>query len=174
MDRDASRLSDSCFRVQGAVACGPRATTSLCDSSSASQSRSRSRLRSLPAPTRRGTIQFGNSITCSPSSSFNFCIARPPVPFFELAPFRVLWPNCVANIFSGEHIMYYLWFLSAILLAAPFYALWRIERSQKRELRNGLQSLVVPSILVNLTSPCMDDSTKFSALVSDLCLAEVA
>jgi len=42
--------------------------------------------------------------------------------------------------------MYFLWFLPAVLLAVPLYAVWRIRRSQTRELCDRIQSDVQPTI----------------------------
>lgn len=42
--------------------------------------------------------------------------------------------------------MYFLWFLPAILLAVPLFAVWWIRRSQPRELCNRIQPVIQPSI----------------------------
>jgi hypothetical protein len=38
--------------------------------------------------------------------------------------------------------MYFFWFLPAVLLAVPLFAVWRIRRSQRREFSNRLQSVI--------------------------------
>jgi hypothetical protein len=43
--------------------------------------------------------------------------------------------------------MYFFWFLPAVLLAVPLFAVWRIRQSRKLELRNRLQSVIEQSAL---------------------------
>ncbi len=43
--------------------------------------------------------------------------------------------------------MHSLWFLPAVLLAVPLFAVWRIRRYRRREFGNRLQSVIQPTVL---------------------------
>ncbi len=56
--------------------------------------------------------------------------------------------------------MYSLWFLLAVLLGVPLFAVWRIRRSRRREFCNRLQSVIQPSVPLGIVQESAGRQTR--------------